>query len=138
MTLGFSLTRCAVIYSVLKPTKGGLDGGGGTMNRQMGRTVDREEREREEAAMRARLCLGAPPQTEDRCASSLMGECVSERLSPPMDVGHWSVLFIRRVRGVSRLRKQPGGGKEASRRKSLRASIGGNEQHGRGPDGNYF
>lgn len=38
------------------------------MNRQMGKTVEKEEKEREEAVSLLRIA----PQTEDRCAASLL------------------------------------------------------------------
>lgn len=41
------------------------------MNRQMGKTDEKEEKEREEAQLYVSL-LGVAPQTQDRCAASLL------------------------------------------------------------------
>ncbi len=112
----------------------------GRLNRQIVKNVEKEEEEREEVGCVHVSLLGVAPQTEDRCAASLLWECLSICLSVKGCMSHTgrhrSVLFIHGVGAAQETANRSFPGKKA--RGDPCSSIGGNEPRGCGPDGDYF
>lgn len=104
----------------------------------MGKTLEKEEKEREGLGCVYVCLLGVAPQTEDRYVASLFWECLF--ICPSRDVRALGQTPRRAVYSQSGGTQETANGSFQGKnaRGDPRGSIGGNESYGRGPDGDHF